>query len=236
MIFILFRFFREITIKDLDYIFIPINITQQHWLILVILLKKNLILYFDSFYDEIKFEITNKIEKYLNEKLQLEINEKLEYINFKVLKIESGKQPTGNDCGPCIILFVEKFLKNLNIKMELNYLIKEDKFILEKKIEFKIDEINNFRNFLKLSLKSEFKTVQEFEEVIKNLSEYINNDKLLSSGELSKPYGDINHQLNQINFDEISNIDMDTIKEFYVTEDTNNEEFKKKKIGTIKFN
>ena len=105
---------RNINIFDYDKLFFPVNISNGHWLLVVIWLKEKEIRYYDSMGDSY-FEHTTK--KFLD---YMQIVHKIDSTKWRCVNVrkEDGlaQQENGNDCGVYMLMFCDCLAVDVSMK------------------------------------------------------------------------------------------------------------------------
>jgi hypothetical protein len=103
-----------------NYIFIPVNISNLHWILIFIDTIKSTIWYCDSYLKIMETELAEtlmaSVEKYLNEEESQNVNEDInkskKMYNCKILR-NYPQQTNGYDCGVYVCIFAKLLMKNL---------------------------------------------------------------------------------------------------------------------------
>jgi sentrin-specific protease 1 len=105
----------------MDKIFIPINISQTHWALAVILVQDKEILYFDSMKRKGKGTKYNKaLLQWLVDEARTKKNINLNTSEWKLKDMDCPQQHNGYDCGVFLIMAANFISDNLRV-VEDNY-------------------------------------------------------------------------------------------------------------------
>ena len=111
------RWSRKFDIFELDKIFIPINISQSHWSLAVILIQKKEILYVDSMNGQGKgTKYVKALLRWLVDEARTRKNTALNTSEWKLTSISCPQQRNGFDCGVYTVMATNFFSDNLPIE------------------------------------------------------------------------------------------------------------------------
>ena len=105
-----------INIFSKDKIFIPVNISNKHWSLIVVNIQLKKIYYYDSLGWDGRISLDSTLKWIHDESNNKFYQYKLDHFNFKEWKLivvkDTPQQPNGYDCGIYVIIFADLISKN----------------------------------------------------------------------------------------------------------------------------